>query len=813
MRTARARLAAVTFGTVFFLATPAASQEPPPPQRTGTGILTGIVASGDVGAPLASVTVELHSATDSVQLARTVTNAEGRFRFEGLPEDRYFLVLSTIGYGGVTTEDFELASEEIRNLGTLRMPLDAVALEPIEVSGERNAVTQEADRTSYNVGVMPGTEGASVTETLQMLPELEIDIDGRITVQGSAPVIYINGRPAPMRGEALSVFLEQFPADYLQRIEVLDNPSARYGAAGSGGIINLVMKEGVELGVSGNVFANAGTRGQYGLGGRVTAQRGDWTVNGGSFLRLNDVERSSFDLRQNLVAQPPFLQQDTHTDRSGLSGNVDLQTRYEPNDRVRVFAEGRLSRSGNDSHSLTTTTHMDDVESPFLVYDRASESDSRNVSADVSTGFDYRWERRVHELNFEVSLQNGRQRGDSRREITTELVDDDVALLPSELTLEEESERDREVSLRLDYTRPLFADVRAEIGVRSERESSDADRIIRLIDDPLNDPYGTALDRGFDQTSVTNAIYGTLRRQFGQLSMQLGLRAEHVDREFEVPGGETFRREYTNFFPSANLSMRLGDGRQVRLSYSRRVGLPGASVLNPTDLSTDPMNRRVGNPDIEARYTHSLSMNASWSGSAGNLRFAPFYRATTNDWTRITTVDDEGVSTRTYQNLAGQSQYGASLTYSLRQRGGWGGNVSVTGRRDVRDASNLSSRYSGDSFRWSSRVNLSAQVTGDLSAQGNFSYSPPTDLPQGRTDASYRSDLGFRYRLLGNRASLRLSLQDPFGLRSTTSRTQDLTYIQLGRSQETTRSAQINLSYALGGGGRVRGGGGGGRGR
>src|SRR5690606_25974020 len=120
----------------------------------------------------------------------------------------------------------------------------------------------------------------------------------------------------PMSGDALAIFLEQFPADYLQKIEVIDNPSARYDAEGSGGIVNLVMKEGVELGFSGSVFANAGTRGQYGMGGRGTLQKGEWTYNGGGFLRLSDSERTGFDLRQNLLTDPAFVRQDSWSDRS-----------------------------------------------------------------------------------------------------------------------------------------------------------------------------------------------------------------------------------------------------------------------------------------------------------------------------------------------------------------------------------------------------------------------------------------------------------------------------------------------------------------
>ena len=781
-----------------------AAQETPP-VRSGTALVQGIVVADDTGEPLSGVSVELYSAADSSRVAAAITNAEGAFRFQQLREGVYYVRLLSVGYATAMTQTFEVADAERRNLGTLRMSVQALTLDPLEVSAEREAVVFEPDRTSYNLGVM-GTDGATVTETFRRIPDLEVNIDGEVTLRGNRPAIYINGRPAPMSAEALALFLEQFPADYLQKIEVIDNPSARYAAEGSGGIINLVMKEGVELGMSGSAFLNAGTRGQYGGGVRGTLQRGPWTFNGGGFLRLSDTERTGFDERQNLIADPAFLRQDTRSDRSGLSGNVDLDVRYEPTERVRLYVEGRVSRSGNESDGLNTTTHFDELHSPILVFDRASSSDSRNLSGNIATGFDYVWERRRHELEVQLQVGTGDERGDSREEITALSMDTADARLPAELTLEQEREKEREASLSIDYTRPLGENTTLEVGYDGEVEDSDADLIIREIEDPIGAPDGDLTDRGFDQREVTNSFYSTLRRDFGDLGIQVGVRAEHVDLEFEIPTGERFRRDYFDVFPSFNVSYRFDRSKNVRLSYSRRISRPGASVLNPTNRSTDPLYRRVGNPDVEPQYTHSFSLNASWSGSAGSLRFSPYYSRSTNEWQSITTVDSAGVSTRTYQNIASHSSWGATLSYSIRERNGIGGHVSLTGRRMVRDASNLADRYSGDSFRWSTRANLSARITSELSAEGNFSYSPPTDLPQGRSDARYSSDLGFRYRLLDNRASLRLSLRDPFGLQETSSRLQDISYIQIGRSRESTRSAQINLSYSFGGGGRMRGG-------
>jgi hypothetical protein len=154
-----------------------------------------------------------------------------------------------------------------------------------------------------------------------------------------------------------------------------------------------------------------------------------------------------------------------------------------------------------------------------------SLSDSRNLSGDFSTGFDYQWEPRVHELEVEIEMQRGGRRGDSREEITAESDIDDYALIPAELTIENEDEIEREVSVEVGYTRPLSKSTRLELGYDLELEDSNDDRLIRLIDDPDGAPDGVTIDRGFDQRQVSNSIYTTVRREFGDLGVHLGLRA------------------------------------------------------------------------------------------------------------------------------------------------------------------------------------------------------------------------------------------------------------------------------------------------
>lgn len=775
----------------------AAAQEP--------GEVTGVLRDASSGEPIAGASVALELLQDTTDIRRGVTNAAGRVLFVGVTPDRYRLRVSSLAYGSTVTEAFLVEPGARHDLGTVELTIAALELEALSVTAERAAVTFEADRTSYDITAMPSAQGTAASELLRAMPELDVDLDGQVSMNGSPTAIYIDGRPAPMAGLSLTAFLEQFPSDHIERVEVIDNPSARYGAQGTGGIVNIVLREGVELGMTGVAFANGGTRGQAGVGARATLQRGPWTVSGGVDGSRTDRESASFDLRQNLIADPTtFLEQESSSHRTGTSANGDLEIEYQPTERARFWVQGRIRGSDEGSEGQSQTIHQDAARDPTSSYRRLNTLDAGSWSGRVGTGFTYEWERRRHEFEVELELDAGRNEEETREELDPVLSDPGDPL-PAELTIEDEREREREVRLDVDYVRPWTQDGRFEVGYRFESDDTGSERFLELADEGQAAPDVTEL--GFDHRQTFNSLYFTLQRQLGSFGVQVGLRGEHADTRFEIPAGDVFDNDYFSLFPSASLSARIDDSRQLRLSYSRRIGRPSPSVLNPIDRSTDPLNRRVGNPDIEPEYTHSVSLHATWSTSVGRLRFSPYYRRSDGGWAELTTVDPDGVSTRSWDNVTSEERYGASLTAWLPRGNRINGFVRLGADRTVRDASNLAERYSGSSLRWQTRANLEAVVTEELSVEGRFSYFPAVDLPQGRSDARVSTDFGLRYRFLDRRASLRMAFEDPLGLQETSFETRDLTHIQIGRSSESARSVRFSVSYAFGGGGAVRGGG------
>lgn len=770
-------------------------QEPTP-----TGALVGAVVAKETGNPLPGIAVEVRRSADSSRVEGGMSDENGRFLVRVQGGKGYFLRIWTLGRTAVTSETFDLRGGETRDFGTLELAVKAIKIGPIKIAAEPNAVTFGGDRTSYTPAVLGGADGASVTEMLQMIPGLQIDLDGNVHLRGQRPAVFIDGRPAPMTGQALALFLENFPAAYLTKVEVLETPSARYAAEGSGGIVNLVLKEGTDLGLSGSIFTRAGTRGQYGVGAGGTLHRGRWTFGTTGAGHISDVERTTFDLRQHLLADPPFLHRETSSDNAVRGGNFDFRSRFDASERSRLVVILGIGRFGSKAKGLSTTIHMDDTQSEYLRYDRGSLSRSASLDARFTAAIEYDFNSTGQKVEVEANFQATEDVAATREEMTSDELLAENALVPSEVTLDRRRGHERDFSLQVAYTHPSGEQGHVETGVRIGLEDDLVYRVIRFIDDPDTGSSTMVRDRSYAHRQIVSAGYLTVAVQGGALAVRAGLRGEHTMSLFRIRNRESFRNHDLHLFPSANVSYAVDRSKQIRLSYSRRVQRPHSGVLNPVDHSTDPVTRLVGNPDIEPEFTHFLALSASQSGAIGALRVSGHYRHTTNKWAQVTTVDHEGVSTRTWENFFYQGRVGGSITYSLPANPSVQGLFSVTGGRYLTTAESLGKSSSNDRIGWSGQVRLGATITEAFTAEGDVTYTPAVELPQGRSDPSYDIDFGFRYRLLERRASVRLALRDPFGLRQRSLRREDKDFIQVALSRESTRSATLRISYSFAGG-------------
>jgi outer membrane receptor protein involved in Fe transport len=770
----------------------------PAQARVGDAGVRGVVTTAQ-GEPVAMAVLEVRVRGDSAVIRSAQSGEAGRFQVEGLAEGVYFLMIRRIGFGPAQTPEFTVTAGAIRDLGAIRLDPAPVQLAPIVVTVERPDVAFEPDRTGYLVEALTASVGGVITDALREIPDLVVEIDGTVRLRGSTPTIYINGRPAPMQGVSLAVFMEQFPADQIERIEVLDAPPARFSAEGSTGIINIVLKEGVELGLSGSFSLAAGTRGQYTTSGRVTTQRGPLTLNGGLNARWSDSESADFTLRENLLANPTtFLQQDARSDRASRNGGISLDLRYDLSERARLSTRVNVNGNGNDRDGLTETMHLDALQAPTLRYERRARQDSRGNSVNAQVGYSYAWAPQRHTLEIEASLQTNDDANDTRDETEADPEFQGADQLPLWLTHRVHRTLRRGANLDVSYVRPWGRQGRIVVGAGWRLDDSEEDQTTSLFGLPGATVPDLVEARLVSRTQRVGSGHLTVQRRFAEFGLVGALRGEWVDEDVQLPLGVAIDRNEARLFPSLNLNWNPRPRLSARIGWSRRTNRPGVSVLDPTDRSTDPLNRRVGNPDIRSSTTQNVNLGFSWTGRLGQVSVGPYWNRTTDGWEQVTTVDASGISTTTWANLTERTSLGSSLSFGPPRYRGWNARANLSASRTTLSGSLRSTELPGGVLRWSVGANLSGPIIEGITAHGSFGYQPPRDLVQGRASGQWRADFSFRYRLMNNRTSIGLSVQDPFELRKTSQEIRDPSVIQTGSSRVTTRSMTVNVAYSFG---------------
>lgn len=781
---------------LLLAALPAWAQQEPSPFA-----IQGRVVDAASGAPVEGAELVARLEGDGESVVRGRSGAEGRFRLAVPKAGRYTLTATHQGRIASASAPLEVSAEQpLAGAGDLKLAA-VVALEGLQVKAERPPVIEAEDRTIYSVQEMPAVSGGAA-DVMRTLPELEVDIDGKVKMVGGRGVtIHINGRPSPLKGDALTEFIKNLPADRIEKIEVIPNPSVRF-EGGESAIVNITLKRGVRLGLSGSASLNGSTRGGNGLSGQVAYQRGKFTLFGGGSGRLYQMDYNSSEIRENLFANPiTFLDQENRSKGNSYSGGGDLTLEYELEEKATLWVSGGSFDGGHKSNAFGSYRLLDATRLPLRVYDRTSKSNGGYGYSNVAVGYRKVLEPQRHELSAELQYSGSGNNNDGRiREETLQQAA--PGELPQELRVVTGDDTEHSLTAKADYTRPLRKGARMELGLRAVREESKSDSRMRIYDEltgttPPISGQGTAYRFHDDR----HEGYLNLSQKLGKLSLQGGLRAEYASLELSAEGvTERFDRSDFALFPSANANYDFGRGRSLRVSYSKRVRRPWIWDLNPFRLQTDPLNRYVGNPDLTPSSTHSLNLDLSWRTQFVTLRLSPNVRRTNDEIEQMQTVDANGVSTRMPQNLATVTSWGGSLNASARPVAGSNISMTVGGSWMERDAGVLGSAYSGRGHSTYVNTNASMQVGRGASMQASMRISGPRETPTGRYGSNVYSDLGFKQNLLGTKASLDLRFTDPFDVYRFSFVSKDPSFNSSGsnRSSWGARSASVSLTYRFG---------------
>ena len=759
------RALSALIGLLIFTSASVQAQAPTPgAPPAGLGEVRGTVLAEGDKAPIAGATVTVRSKRDSSLVTGAVAKDDGSFRIQGLRPGTYYLRITQLGFSPRTTPDFSVTPEKpATTIEGISLPRVAVELSAVEVTTERSAVAIEPDRNSYQAKqVAPAATSAS--EVLQATPSVEVDGDGKVSLRGNENVaVQINGRPAPIRGEQLGAYLKGLPANIVERIEVVPTPSARHDPEGMAGIINIVLKDNVDLGLSGGFTAGGSPSQRYNASGNLGYQAGRFTIFSSygfnsdqrNIVGINDRER-----HDALFNPLSFTEQDIAGESSNAGHNFNTNIDFKPNKRDVISNILSLNRRRSTDESLMAYTELDRNRSELDRYNRLRDAGVTGFVADYTLSFKRTIEARKHELGAELRLNRSS--------------DDDVNTLwrqamPTNAQTEgERNELDavtKQAIAQVDYTRTLKARTKLETGYKGT--SRWLDRDYQVFNDATGSGAWTlngSTSNSFQFDEQVHAAYGVLSQGVGNFELQGGLRAERASRDFRL-AGDSYPYNYNSLFPSAVASYKVSDATQLKLAYSRRVRRPGTQELNPFPQFFDAQNVFIGNPELNPEYTDALELGYTRTFKLGTMQVSPFYRRTT-DIIRVEINADDIVQGRevtsiSFKNLATGNSWGTDVNGSLRLGPKFTGFGGFNVFKMVTDGGSQSALASGG-VTWSARINGTTQLRDDLSLQAMYFYRAPMQQEGYKFSGMQFANIVLRKKINGDKSSVALRFTDPF---------------------------------------------------
>ena len=771
--------------------------------EVSSGEIHGRLVTAVGAAPVVQATVDVTAPASVVVLARVASGPDGAFRVPALKLGRYRVRIRAIGYTPREFPSVLLSDASPRaDLGRVALVAVPTELSSVVVKAEKQDVMLAPDRNTYAVKDMPATRGGSALDVLRNVPAVDVDIDNVVSLRGNTGVIIqINGRPSPLTAAQLGNYLAQLPADMIEKIEVIPNPSARDTPEGVAGIINIVLRKEVDAGTSGGMTISGSTRGRADLGGRIGYQHGRLTAYGSYGLFRDSRPRDEAIFRDNTYQSPI-----TYLDETGfrtmdwrgqtITGSMTYALTAHDELTLVTLVTTRFE------HEVTGYTYRDLNAARALaaMSDRLTDNNNDRYNLDGTLSWRHSFaDSKAHKLSVEAHGFGAREAGP----LTVDARMLSLTGMPVGATAREQQyllEQPDERTLKLDYVKPLTQTLRLESGYRGSMQQWHNTFDTSVLDTLQNvfRPDSTLISN-FTFNQTVNAGYGMLSAQAGKFLLQGGVRVEHAATQFHLATrNTTYDNSYNSVFPSGLVAYNLDDAYQVKVSYSTRIRRPNdGGQLDPTLQYIDPLNVSRGNPYLKPEYIRALELGLQRSKEHLTVQVTPFYRHTVDAVRAIRTIDSAGVTTRTFANVATSDAYGTDVTLAAR-----GGRVSgfagASAFRQVSNAANLDPSLSSKTFGWTARTNASFRATKTSDLQALLFYMAPMTVEQGRNASRTMFSLAARQKLRGGQTSVTLRVIDPFNTSREYSTTIDPRFTLVTDRRRPIRGLLLNVDWNFG---------------
>jgi outer membrane receptor protein involved in Fe transport len=769
-------------------------------------IIKGKIVDSDDQSPIQYVDVALLKQGTKTLLSGTTTDSMGVFTIPSIDKGKYTLRISYIEYK--TVNQIITVSDSILDLGIIKLSGTSRKLGDVEVIGQTPQVRFEADKKVFSVDQNISAAGGSASDILKNIPSVDVDTQGNISLRNNSNVVVmIDGKASGLTADNRAQVLEQMPAESIESIEIITNPSAKYNPEGSAGIINIVMKKVHKAGYYGSVSAGlfypvGGTLGQS-LGASInyTSSKIDAYINlgyramnfhgGGYNDRTSTTDGITTLLNQNNTMVNAF---------SGLFTRAGIDYHMDNNNTIGISGFG-LAGSGNSSNDINYL--LTDQSTGIVLRDYSQNNTGTSTHPSLNLNLDYE-----HDFNKESNLLANLSYSDHNRGSNNSYVEMNAGSdIPQSEIAQNSTNNNKTGEFKLDYTGKIDENTKIEAGWQSDvsnmTTSSSGYDNLHSVDIP------TYLDN-FDYNEQIHAAYMTYGTKFGMLSVQGGLRAEYMWKQSTnttSTGVETIpAKTYFELYPSVYLTYSLPNDNELQLNYSRRVNRPRGQQINPFRNYSDSTRITYGNPDLDPEFTSSVEFNYIKTWGDQTLSTSVYYHSTNNVIENVQFLNG-GTMESTYLNVANSQNTGLelisknsisqilNLTTSLNL---YYSELNSAVYKNPYDSTISTTIPGQNNFSWTASELLNFTLSKTFSGQITARYASAQIIAQGLKEDKYTIDLGVRQTFMDRKLSVNLNIRDLLNSNKDRSTTSGIGFSQSSESYFNGRMLALSVSYNFG---------------
>lgn len=764
--------------------------------------IKGVLVDGVTGNPLEFATVSLLNAADSALIDGTITGLDGQFILSP-KAGSYIVKLQFISY----TDQFRsvvLTRKEPRvDLGKIVLSENTETLQEVVITGAKDQMQLELDKRVFNVAENLANIGANATEILEQIPSVAVDVDGNVSLRGSSNVrILVNGKPSGLVGLNDQDGLRQLQGDIIERIEVVTNPSARYDAEGSAGIINIILKKEQEKGFNGAFTTNLGVPANYGFSGNVNYRSGKFNLFGSYGINYRENPGGGFTDRVAYGEDTLFTYIDNDRIRSGLSHNFRIGTDFYINEKNIITASGLVRIS--DEENTSQLTYFDRNTAGELINNVYREDFEVEDDDNIEYEIDYRriLEGGGHEFNAQFQYRDNAETEDSSIGEADLLLGTPFDSYQRALNVQ----KDRNILMQADYVYPFGEGSKVEVGYRGTiREIASDYRVEERNEDgdfvPIEEVFeGLELSNEFIYNEDVHAAYGIYENKMDKWGYQIGLRVEQTLIDlFQREGNLQDEKNYINAFPSAFVSYNLSQTKTLQGSYSRRLSRPRFRSLNPFSSFTDPRNIRRGNTDLDPSFTDSYEIGILNNLKKASIYFGGYYRYTTGTIERISVLGEfagQPSTITTPYNIGTEDAFGIEANFSADPVAWFNVNGNANFYRATTNGTFEDQELFREAITANFRLNTRYKV-GEVDFQISGNYRAPQNTVQGKRRSFYSMDLGANMDVFKGNGTVTLSVVDVFNTRLYRGELITPTIEEEREFQWRARQARLSFTYRI----------------